>query len=115
MMNQAHQHKIRQFILKNDVKPRIVKRQVVTKGGKVVDVEEQHEPTFTERLQAGSHLDKLSGDYDTAKHKADLQSQEIQELMTNTFTQDKSKLDRIDRAKDVTPHDPDTGMTGGEG
>lgn len=100
-------------IAHNNTTPRCIKRTITTKRGTTV-IEERQEPTHSERLKAIDQLNKLSGDYDRARNKATLETQDMIDLRRRTFTQDKAKLDRIDRAKDVTPGNPQ-GKTGGRG
>lgn len=91
---------------------RKVKRQVVTKAGEVVDLVDEYEPTFNERLHAHDMLNKLSGDYARAQVIGSNAQAELDDLLSDTFTQDKARLDRIDRAKDVTGTGDATETTG---
>jgi hypothetical protein len=101
-------------IAHNKSAPRTI-RKIVEQGDKRKVITTTEEPTASERLKAIDQLNKLSGDYAKAQAAGTLQAQdEYTDLMSRTFTRDKQRTSRSDRAKNVTPEDPE-GSTGGRG
>jgi hypothetical protein len=99
-------------IARNKSAPRTI-RKIIQQGDKRKTITTTEEPTASERLKAIDQLNKLSGDYAKAQAAGTLQAQdEYSDLMSRTFTRDKQRTARADRAKDVTPDNPE-GSTGG--
>lgn len=87
-------------------------KDVWTKGGKVT-LTEQVIPTFADSLKGIDIINKMDGTYAKAAAAGNLTAQaEYDDLMSRTFSQDRARTARADRAKDVTVGQGDDGGEG---
>jgi len=101
------------LIATNQAARRKVVRQVIDKDNQVRTLTDEYDPSHSEQVKAVDLLNRISGDYDKARHSVDQAADELKALISDTFTTDKVKLRRVGECVEDTPTDDGAEVTGG--